>query len=117
MKNPSEGREDKKEASKTDTKAPAPKAPTTKTGSSKTGSSKGESQTSKDARMVAYEDWVKTNRDPATASYLKTGHMKKGGKVAAKPMKAFAKGGSVKSSASSRGDGCATKGHTKGAMR
>ena len=40
--------------------------------------------------------------------------MKKGGKVKAKPMKAFAKGGSVKSSASSRGDGCATKGHTKG---
>jgi hypothetical protein len=39
---------------------------------------------------------------------------KKGGKVKAKPMKAFAKGGSVKSSASSRGDGCATKGHTKG---
>ena len=27
------------------------------------------------------------------------------------------KGGIVKSSASSRGDGCATKGHTKGAMR
>ena len=42
--------------------------------------------------------------------------MKKGGKVKAKPMKAFAKGGSVKSSASSRGDGCATKGHTKGRM-
>ena len=41
---------------------------------------------------------------------------KKGGKVKTKPMKAFAKGGSVRS-ASSRGDGCATKGHTKGAMR
>ena len=40
--------------------------------------------------------------------------MKKGGKVKAKPMKAFAKGGSVKSSTSSRGDGCATKGRTKG---
>jgi hypothetical protein len=106
MKNQSEDWEDKK--------SDTPKAPTTKTGSSKTGSSKGESQTSKDARMAAYEDWVKTNRDPATASYLKTGHMKKGGKVKAKPMKAFAKGGSVKSSASSRGDGCATKGHTKG---
>ena len=114
MKNQSEDWEDKK----SDTpKAPVAKAPTTKTGSSKTGSSKGESQTSKDARMAAYEDWVKTNRDPATASYLKTGHMKKGGKVKAKPMKAFAKGGSVKSSASSRGDGCATKGHTRGVMR
>ena len=41
---------------------------------------------------------------------------KKGGKVKTKPMKAFAKGGSVRSAAS-RGDGCATKGHTKGAMR
>jgi hypothetical protein len=29
----------------------------------------------------------------------------------------FKKGGSVKSSASSRGDGCATKGHTRGVMR
>jgi hypothetical protein len=116
MKNPSEDWEDKKsDTPKTpEPKAPVAKAPTTKTGSSKTGASKGESQTSKDARMAAYEDWVKTNRDPATASYLKTGHMKKGGKVKAKPMKAFAKGGSVKSSASSRGDGCATKGHTKG---
>jgi hypothetical protein len=42
--------------------------------------------------------------------------MKKGGKVA--PAKAktscYKSGGSVKSSASSRGDGCATKGHTKG---
>jgi len=116
MKNPSEDWEDKKsDTPKTpEPKAPVAKAPTTKTGSSKTGASKGESQTSKDARMAAYEDWVKTNRDPATASYLKTGHMKKGGKVKAKPMKTFAKGGSVKSSASSRGDGCATKGHTKG---
>ena len=116
MKNPSEDWEDKKSdiPKAPEPKAPVAKAPTTKTGSSKTEASKGESQTSKDARMAAYEDWVKTNRDPATASYLKTGHMKKGGKVKAKPMKAFAKGGSVKSSASSRGDGCATKGHTKG---
>ena len=38
---------------------------------------------------------------------------KKGGSAC----KGYAKGGSVKSSASSRGDGCATKGHTKGAMR
>lgn len=39
--------------------------------------------------------------------------MKKGGSAC----KGYAKGGSVRSSASSRGDGCATKGHTKGAMR
>ena len=39
--------------------------------------------------------------------------MKKGGSAC----KGYAKGGSVKSSASSRGDGCATKGHTRGAMR
>jgi hypothetical protein len=115
MKNSSEDWEDKK----SDTpKAPVVKTTPTKTGASKTGASKtkaskGESQASRDARMAAYEDWVKTNRDPATASYLKTGHMKKGGKVKAKPMKAFAKGGSVRSAAS-RGDGCATKGHTKG---
>jgi hypothetical protein len=107
------------EDKKSDTpKAPVVKTTPTKTGASKTGASKtkaskGESQASRDARMAAYEDWVKTNRDPATASYLKTGHMKKGGKVKAKPMKAFAKGGSVRSAAS-RGDGCATKGHTKG---
>lgn len=149
MKNPSEDWEDKKsDTPKTpEPKAPVAKAPTTKTGSSKTGASKGESQSSKDSRMAAYEKWVKTNRDPSTADYLKTGFgnktpaadsgaqsriddnasffkarqlasdnpgMKKGGKV---KTKCYAKGGSVKSSASSRGDGCATKGHTKGAMR
>jgi hypothetical protein len=37
--------------------------------------------------------------------------MKKGG-----PVKKMAKGGAVKSSASSRSDGCATKGKTKGRM-
>ena len=37
--------------------------------------------------------------------------MKKGGKVKAKPVKKMAKGGST---ASKRGDGCATKGKTKG---
>jgi hypothetical protein len=43
------------------------------------------------------------------------GGMKKGGAVKAK---AYAKGGSVSkvSSASSRGDGCATKGKTKGRL-
>jgi hypothetical protein len=94
------------------------KSTTPKASAAKTRSSKGESQASKDTRMAAYEDWVKTNRDPATASYLKTGQMKKGGKVkiktSSKPMKTFAKGGSVKSSTSSRGDGCITKGRTKG---
>jgi hypothetical protein len=104
MKNPSEDFGDKKQEA---SKAPTAKAPTAKS------ASKGESQSSKDSRMAAYEDWVKTNRDPATASYLKTGQMKKGGSAC----KGYAKGGSVKSSAASRGDGCATKGHTKGAMR
>ena len=112
MKNPSEDFGDKKQEA---SKAPTAKAPTAKTSTAKSAP-KGESQSSKDSRMAAYEDWVKTNRDPATASYLKTGKMKKGGKVKTKPMKAFAKGGSVRSAAS-RGDGCATKGHTKGAMR
>jgi hypothetical protein len=37
--------------------------------------------------------------------------MKKGGKVKAQPVKKMAKGGST---ASKRGDGCATKGKTKG---
>jgi hypothetical protein len=140
------GEDKKQEAPKTDTTAPtsksAPKAAIK-------SAPKGESQSSKDSRMAAYEKWVKTNRDPSTAGYLKTGFgnktpaadsgaqsriddnasffkarqlasdnpgMKKGGKVKTKPMKAFAKGGSVRSAAS-RGDGCATKGHTKGAMR
>tara|TARA_R110000868_G_scaffold34103_1_gene123342 strand:- start:1624 stop:2508 length:885 start_codon:yes stop_codon:yes gene_type:complete len=102
------GEDKKQEASK----APTAKAPTAKAAIK--SAPKGESQSSKDSRMAAYEDWVKTNRDPATASYLKTGQMKKGGKV---KTKCYAKGGSVKSSAASRGDGCATKGHTKGAMR
>jgi hypothetical protein len=39
--------------------------------------------------------------------------MKKGGKVS-KPVKKMAKGGST---ASSRGDGCAVRGKTKGTMR
>ena len=41
---------------------------------------------------------------------------RKGGKATKKPMKKFAKGGTV-SSASKRGDGCATKGKTRGTMR
>jgi len=39
------------------------------------------------------------------------------GKKAGGSCKGYAKGGSIKSSASSRGDGCATKGRTKGVMR
>jgi hypothetical protein len=88
MKNPSEGWEDKKqEAPKSAPKAMVKSAP------------KGESQSSKDDRWKAYE-----HDNPG---------MKKGGSAC----KGYAKGGSVKSSASSRGDGCATKGHTRGAMR
>ena len=136
--------EDKKQEAPKASETEAPKsAPKTMAKSAP----KGESQSSKDSRMAAYEDWVKTNRDPSTKDYLKTGFgsktpaadsgaqsriddnasffkarqlasdnpgMKKGGKV---KTKCYAKGGSVKSSASSRGDGCATKGHTKGAMR
>jgi len=41
----------------------------------------------------------------------------RGKKTGGSACKGYAKGGSVKSSASSRGDGCATKGHTRGAMR
>ena len=42
--------------------------------------------------------------------------LKKGGKVKAKPTKTYKAGGSVKSSASRRGDGCAIKGKTRGRM-
>jgi hypothetical protein len=49
----------------------------------------------------------------AFAKGVKAPAMKKGGSAC----KGYAKGGSVRSSASSRGDGCATKGHTRGAMR
>jgi hypothetical protein len=45
-----------------------------------------------------------------------TAMFRKGGKVTKKPVKKFAKGGTV-SSASKRGDGCATKGKTRGTMR
>ena len=67
-----------------------------------------ESSSSRASRQAAYEDWVKTNRDPMTKEYLATG-MKKGGKVTC-----MNSGGSVKSSASSRGDGCAQRGKTRG---
>lgn len=94
-----------------------------------------ESDSSRASRMAAYENWVKTNRDPMTSEYLgteedvntpgkleATENMKKGGmtKRPPKPTKKaparrFASGGSTgRSSASKRGDGCATKGHTKG---
>jgi hypothetical protein len=48
--------------------------------------------------MAAYEDWVKTNRDPSTKEYLATG-MKKGGVV---------------KSGAGRGDGIAQRGRTRG---
>jgi len=72
-------------------------------------------QAADDAELAGREavrDKLKTSAKPKPGEY----DFKKGGKVKAKPMKAFAKGGSVRSAAS-RGDGCATKGHTKGAMR
>lgn len=49
---------------------------------------------------------------PSTGVGIKFGtHFKKGGKC-----QKMAKGGSVKSSASKRADGCASKGKTKGKM-
>ena len=72
--------------------------------------SQGESQTSKDSRMAAYEKWVKTNRDPLTKSYLATGNASKAPDVATPAMK---KGGMVKTKSSGRGDGIASKGKTK----
>lgn len=64
-----------------------------------------ESDASKARRMAAYEDWVKTNRDPATKSYLATDKMKNGGVAKTKCM---ASGGLT-----SRGDGVAQRGKTK----
>jgi hypothetical protein len=51
---------------------------------------------------LLYKDQYKDDEEEATG-------MKKGGKV-----KKYAKGGTAKSSASKRADGCATKGKTKG---
>ena len=84
-----------------------------------------ESSSSRASRQAAYDDWVKSNRDPMsqlakdrgvlnsrnTPSDLpvKPDGMRKGGKVTC--MKS---GGPVKSSASSRGDGCAQRGKTRG---
>jgi hypothetical protein len=55
---------------------------------------------------------------PRGANPFSTDPFKKGGSVKAKPKtKTYASGGSVKSSASKRGDGCAVRGKTKGMMR
>ena len=64
------------------------------------------------ATLEEVESRLKKESSPKPGEY----DFKKGGKVKTKPMKAFAKGGSVKSSASSRGDGCAQRGKTKGRM-
>jgi hypothetical protein len=118
-----------------------------------------ESDSSKASRQAAYDEWVKSSKNPLTelssslknsagsekyppatpyapsesdkSKFLDSGNpedlpateaMKKGGmtkrppKPAKKvPPRKFASGGSVsRTSASKRGDGCATKGHTKG---
>ena len=94
-------------AAKTTTPSPAAKT-TTPSPVKPAARAPVESSSSRASRQAAYEDWVKTNRDPMTKEYLATG-MKKGGKVTC--MKS---GGAVKSSASSRGDGCAQRGKTRG---
>lgn len=74
----------------------------------------GESQSSKDGRMAAYEKWVKTNRDPFTKSYLSTGNASKAPDMAGRGLK---NGGKTKCMANGgstgRGDGIASKGKTK----
>jgi Tfp pilus assembly protein FimT len=63
-------------------------------------------------RSMARQNAMESKYGPSQASRDEMGRngMKKGGSVK------MAKGGSVKSSASSRGDGCCTKGKTKGRM-
>ena len=95
-------------AAKTTTPSPAAKTTTPSPAAKTTARAPVESSSSRASRQAAYEDWVKTNRDPMTKEYLATG-MKKGGKVTC-----MNSGGSVKSSASSRGDGCAQRGKTRG---
>jgi hypothetical protein len=56
---------------------------------------------------------VQTSSNTARKLASEMGGMKKGGKVAKPPVKKMAKGGSV----SSRADGCAVRGKTKGKMR
>jgi hypothetical protein len=69
---------------------------------------------------MIYKDQAKDNeaeeraRMEAAAAEAAASGMKKGGKVRAK--KSYASGGSVKSSASKRADGCAVRGKTRGKM-
>ena len=106
-KRPDAGSGFKKDSSTSTTPSPAAKT-TTPSPVKPAARAPVESSSSRASRQAAYEDWVKTNRDPMTKEYLATG-MKKGGKVTC--MKS---GGAVKSSASSRGDGCAQRGKTRG---
>lgn len=67
---------------------------------------------------MIYKDQAKDDeaeeRARMEAAAAEASGMKKGGKVRAK--KSYAAGGSVKSSASKRADGCAVKGKTRGKM-
>ena len=73
---------------------------------------------------MLYKDQVKDDeaeeraRMEAAAAEAEASGMKKGGKVRAKKptKKYYASGGSVKSPASKRADGCAQRGKTKGRM-
>ena len=100
-------------------KAEAPKAEAPKTKPVAKAAPKAKSQFEK--MQDAYEGFGKGSDSAANKAIqsriegkgvAKAPAMKKGGSAC----KGYAKGGSVRSAAS-RGDGCATKGHTKGAMR
>ena len=112
-------------AAKTTTPSPAAKTTTPSPAAKTTARAPVESSSSRASRQAAYDDWVKSNRDPMSQlakdrgvlnssntpsdSPVKPDGMRKGGKVTC--MKS---GGVVKSSASSRGDGCAQRGKTRG---
>ena len=117
----------KKDSSTSTSTTPSPAAKTTtpSPAAKTTARAPVESSSSRASRQAAYDDWVKSNRDPMSQlakdrgvlnssntpsdSPVKPDGMRKGGKVTC--MKS---GGSVKSSASSRGDGCAQRGKTRG---
>ena len=115
----------KKDSSTSTTPSPAAKTTTPSPAAKTTARAPVESSSSRASRQAAYDDWVKSNRDPMSQlakdrgvlnssntpsdSPVKPDGMRKGGKVTC--MKS---GGVVKSSASSRGDGCAQRGKTKG---
>ena len=115
----------KKDSSTSTTPSPAAKTTTPSPAAKTTARAPVESSSSRASRQAAYDDWVKSNRDPMSQlakdrgvlnssntpsdSPVKPDGMRKGGKVTC--MKS---GGAVKSSASSRGDGCAQRGKTRG---